>query len=324
MSPLSASGSHSVPVNGSAPDAIKVYVGTQIEQMIAVKVLDYSIRKYTQQPVEVMPLFAAVEQASIEIPTPKDRQLRPRTPFSFQRFAIPQLNGYQGRAIYVDSDMQVFRDIAELWSWPFEGADLLSVCEPPDSGRPPQFSVMVLNCDQLRWDAPALVRQLEDGKWTYKQFMAEMAPADTIAAVLPSGWNDLERYTPGETALVHYTDMDTQPWLTVRNPLAQLWCADLLEAIQQGVLSRTDVQTEVEKGYIRPSLLYQIDHHISDPQQLPETVVQSDRHTFVPPHVLQKISVKRQGSQAASAPSLPVKLLHKLYARGRALLNRYP
>jgi hypothetical protein len=290
--------------------------------MLAVKVLDYSIRKHTRHPVTVIPLFSAVTAAGIDIPTPTDPKLLPRTPFSFQRFAIPQLNGYQGRAIYLDSDMQVFRDIQDLWTWDFAGADILSVYEPPDSGRPPQFSVMVLNCEQLRWQVTDLVHQLEQGQWTYRQFVLEMAPAGTINAVLPAGWNDLERYEAGQTALVHYTDMDTQPWLTTNNGLAHLWCRDLLESLESGFISRADVEDEVKQGHVRPSLLYQIDQGLIDPQTLPQEIVQADRLNFVPPHVLGKFSVKQHPAQPQ--PSWLQTILQKLYARTRILLNRYP
>ena len=303
-------------------EAIKIYVGTQIEQMLAVKVLHYSIQKHTRQPVVLIPLFEAVEAAEIKIPVPANPQIRPRTPFSFQRFAIPQLNGYQGRAIYLDSDMQVFRDILELWTWDFEGADLLSVHEPPDTGRSSQFSVMVLNCQQLSWNVVDLVDQLQQGKWTYEEFILEMAPARAVATVLPPGWNDLERYNPEATSLVHYTDMNSQPWLVTHNPLAYLWCGDLLEAIEKGFISLAYVQDEIQKGHVRPSLLYQIEHNVADPHQLPDTAIRADRLSFVPPHMLSKLNSR------PNQPS-PYKLfietvLRPGYTKLRLLLNRHP
>jgi hypothetical protein len=303
-------------------EAIKIYVGTQIEQMLAVKVLHYSIQEHTQHPVSLIPLFQAVEAAGIHIPTPADPKLRPRTPFSFQRFAIPQLNGYQGRAIYLDSDMQVFQDIRQLWTWDFEGSDILSVDEPPDSGRLPQFSVMVLNCQQLRWHVVDLVNQLSQGKWTYEEFILKMAPANSVAAVLPTGWNDLERYKPESTALIHYTDMNTQPWLVTHNPLAYLWCRDFLKAVKAGFISLSEVKDEIKKGHVRPSLLYQIEHDLVDPQQLPDPVVQADRLNFVPPHIASKISFKPNKHPTPRAFIETV--MKALYARVRMILNRYP
>lgn len=301
-------------------EPVKVYVGTQVEQMLAVKVLEFSIHKHTRQSVEVIPLFEAVESAGINIPVPRSPRLYPRTPFSFQRFTIPQLNGYEGRAIYLDSDMQVFRDINELWSWDFEGADLLSVYEPPNSGRLPQFSVMVLNCQQLRWNVIDLIKQLEAGRWNYKQFILEMAPAGTISPVLPTEWNDLERFTEGKTALTHYTDMDTQPWLSIENPLASLWCRDLLEAITVGFIDKDYVKAEVKKGYVRPSLLYQVEYQVADPSSLPKDIIQKDHLIFVPPH--QRGSLTARAKEGGFSLSLLTKVVKKLYSKSLAFLDR--
>ncbi|MGB3297615.1 MAG: hypothetical protein WBA76_05040 [Phormidesmis sp.] len=272
---------------------VRIFLGTQVEQSLAVAVLSYSITAHTRWPVEITPLYQAVQAAGINIPTPAQLQLRPRTPFSFQRFAIPAICRYQGRAIYLDSDMLVFKDIGEIWQQSFarpsgEMMDLLSVPEPVGSGRSPQYSVMLLNCESLSWQVDCLVRELERGTWTYKQFVMEMAPATHKAAALPAGWNDLERYDLGTTALLHYTDMPRQPWLSVANPLAALWCDALLKAVAAGAISRDTVRASVELGWVRPSLLPQIDQGIADPLRLPEDVLQRDRRSFTPPHVWQQ------------------------------------
>ena len=295
---------------------IKIYVGTQPEQMLALKVLEYSIRQHTTMTVEVIPLFAAVAEAGIEIPTPKSPQNRPRTPFSFQRFAIPALNNYQGRAIYLDSDMQVFQDIAQLWEWDFAGADLLSVYEPADSGRKPQFSVMVLNCQQLSWNVKELVEYLDEGKWTYQQFILEMAPARRIARVLPTVWNELERYQEGKTALTHYTDMPTQPWLSTINSLGWLWCQELFKAIADGFITKEFVIQEVKRGWVRPSLLYQLEHQIIDPLKLPNSEIKHDNWYFLPPH-----AVKSPMNKMIHSSETPM-VVKKIVTRGY-ILARY-
>jgi hypothetical protein len=159
---------------------IKIFVGSTPAQMLAVKVLEYSIRKHASMSIDVFPLF----QARLEYPMPKDPKNRPRTPFSFQRFAIPSLKGFRGRAIYVDSDMQVFKDIRELWTLPFDGADLLAAREPGDTGRRPQFSVMLLDCERLRWSLPDIVARLDSGELNYERLMYEMAVATRVEAAI--------------------------------------------------------------------------------------------------------------------------------------------
>ncbi|HEX6107226.1 MAG TPA: glycosyltransferase [Gemmatimonadales bacterium] len=260
---------------------VRVYVGSQEAQMLPVKVLEYSIRKHTELPVEIFPLH----HASIEVPMPRDPRNRPRTPFSFQRFYIPQLAGFRGRAIYLDSDMQVFRDIRELWSLPFDGADLLSAWERGESGRRPQFSVMLLNCEALRWDLPEIVQALDRGELTYETLMYEMRVAKSIHTSIDPSWNSLEHYEAGVTGLLHYTDMTRQPWVSRDNRLGYLWVRDLAEAIAQGVIERGMVEAHVREGYVRPSLLHQLEHGVEDPSKLPAAGTSLDAR-FVPPYKL--------------------------------------
>jgi hypothetical protein len=264
----------------------RIFVGTEPEQSLAFEVLRYSIQKHSSLSVQIDPLHRAIEDAGIEIPTPVSRSNRARTPFSFQRFAIPRLVRRQGRAIYLDSDMLVFRDIRCLWTWPFDGARVLSVNEPPELGRRPQFSVMVLDCAALDWDPGKIVRMLDEGALTYEQAMYEMKPAGQIAQVLPTEWNELERYEEGRTALLHYTDMSRQPWLTTDNPLARYWCETLFSGLDSGHISARLVEDAIRLGHVRPSLSYQIEHRITDPLLLPGSIRRQDRLNFVPPHTV--------------------------------------
>jgi hypothetical protein len=288
---------------GASETPVRVYVGSQEAQMVPVKVLEYSIRKHTTLAVEVLPLH----QAHIEFPLPRDVRNRPRTPFSFQRFYIPKLAAYAGRAIYLDSDMQVFRDIREIWSLPFDGADLLSAWELSESARRPQFSVMLLNCDALRWDLDEIVGRLDRGELTYESLMYEMKIARQIRTAIDPTWNSLERYEAGSTSLLHYTDMTRQPWISRENPLGRLWVEELIEAVEGGFLDRALVEAHVREGHLRPSLLYQLDQRQGDTAGLPDSAVALDAR-FVPPY-------KRMGSHAGEG-------LPGLLRRTRGLLRR--
>lgn len=264
--------------NGGTDAPVRVYVGSQEAQMVPVKVLEYSIRKHTDREVEVFPLH----HGEIEYPMPRDVRNRPRTPFSFQRFYIPRLAGFRGRAIYLDSDMQVFRDIGEVWTLPFEGADLLSAWEVSDSARRPQFSVMLLNCEALRWDLHEIVAALDRGDLTYETLMYEMKVAREIRTAIEPVWNSLERYEPGNTGLLHFTDMTRQPWISRDNALGYLWVRDLIEAVDRGAIGRELVEAHVREGYLRPSLLHQLDQRVEDVHALPRAREADAR--FVPPY----------------------------------------
>lgn len=259
---------------------VRVYVGSQEEQMLAVKVLEYSIRKHASMSVQVMPLH----HSGIRFRAPRDAANQPRTPFSFQRFTIPQLAQYEGRAIYLDSDMLVFQDIRKLWSMPFDGADLLAAREADETSRRPQFSVMLLDCERLRWTPEQVIDALDTGQLDYARLMYEMALAHDVRAAIPPQWNSLEHYEPGRTALLHYTDMDRQPWLSRHNPWAHLWIKALADAIGDGFIAADEVRDHVHRGWVRPSLLSDLELPGALPRWVPTGAVWQDRK-FVPPHL---------------------------------------
>ncbi len=260
------------------PSPVRVYIAATEKELLPAKVLEYSIRKHTPMTVEVLPLC----KAGLEIPTPKARENLPRTTFSFQRFLIPALAGYKGRAIYLDADMLVFRDFTELWTRPMDGAEILTVGDPVDPSRRPQFSLMVLDCDQLKWDIRSIVDSLDRGELTYEKLMYDMAVASKIRTDLEPEWNSLERFEEGKTALLHYTDMPTQPWVFPDHPLGHLWIRDLLEAIEMGFISREFVEEAAQKGHVRPSLPIQVRDRIDEGLLLPKSVRALDREFAAP------------------------------------------
>ena len=248
------------PLDNEGETPIRVYVGSREAQMLPVKVLEYSIRKHTDVPVKVMPLH----HSEITFPMPQEPENRPRTPFSFHRFFIPALAGYKGRAIYMDSDMLVFQNVRHLWTQPFHDAELLAVRGDTYNDRRPQFSVMLLDCDRLRWEIKDIVAQLDRGELNYSQLMFEMKVAPSLRADIAPEWNSLESYEDGRTALLHYTDMDFQPWLSCDNKLGYLWMRSLFEAIDDGFITVAYVREQIRLGHVRPSLLHQVQQRIED------------------------------------------------------------
>jgi hypothetical protein len=258
---------------------IRIYVGSTEEQMLSVRVLEYSIRRHASMSTQVVPLH----RAGIDFPLPRDAKNQPRTPFSFQRFAIPMLAGHKGRAIYLDSDMLVFRDIREVWTLPFEGADLLAAQARDANDRRPQFSVMLLDCEALEWTPQKVVEALDSGRLGYEQLMYDMALAKSVRAAIPATWNSLEHYEAERTGLLHYTDMNIQPWVHRRNPWGRLWTRELLMAVDDGTIPVDEVREHVKRGWVRPSLLQQVLRERDRPPLLPGLGWWQDRG-FVPPY----------------------------------------
>lgn len=282
---------------GSDQLPVKVFVAATAAEWLPTRVLEYSILETASLPVEVRAIYTA-ERA---IPTPAALENRPRTPFSFQRFVIPELCAYQGRAIYLDSDMQVFRDIAGLWNQPLAGCDLQTVRESGE-GRRGQFSVMLLDCERLRWNVDEIVAALDAGRLTYDKLMYEMAVAPRIGRDISPDWNALEQYDADSTCLLHYTDMNTQPWVASTNPRAHLWVACLRRALDGGFISRDEFERELAAGHVRPSLRAQIDDGVDRPVDLASAALKGDR-SFVAPYRRLRTGKARPWTSARSAAS---------------------
>lgn len=239
----------------------RIFIGADRSQLLAVKVLEFSIRRRTSLDVRVRPMH------DLDLPDPTDIRQGKRTGFSFTRFAIPQLAGYSGRALYLDADMLVFRDLRELYEIPFNGAKVLIQSPPPEIAPKPaapkkrvkQCSVMLLDCGALDWDPSKIIAGL-DGDYSYEELMYQLcllAP-DEIGEVIPFEWNSLETYVPGKTGLIHYTDMPTQPWVSPDNLNGYLWINEVRDMLDAGALALAEIEEEVRLGYFRPSLLIEL------------------------------------------------------------------
>ena len=245
-------------------EPILIGVGSTEAQMLAVDVLSYTLRKHTQRELEVVPL----NRCGIPIPSPRDPRNISRTPFSFQRFLLPELGKFKRRTIYLDSDMIVFKDVGALFDTEMEEFDILACQATPGRKERIVYSVLLISAD-CPWKIDDIVRKLDSGEFSYEDLMFKFKVPGRVDVRLPYHWNSCEHYEPGETALLHYTDMWLQPWLVTKNPLASLWVSELLGAIQAGVVTTGAVADGVKKRWVRPSLLYQVENGIPDPKDIP-------------------------------------------------------
>jgi hypothetical protein len=297
---------------------MRIFVATTETQMLSFKVLEYSIRKHASLSVNVVPIHTS----GVSIAMSHNDSNRLQTSSLFQHFLIPQLAGFRGRAIYLGSDMQVFRDIRELWTYPMGEAPVLTV-QPSDTTRQPQFSVMLLDCARLDWKIDRIVAQLDEGQLSYDDLMRQFKVAPSVSASIEPVWDSLEQYRYGETALLHYTDTGKLPWVSVRNPLGYLWVNCLIEAVDNGFLTLDYIKEHVEKGFVRPSLLRQVERRIIDSLPFGEWTTTIDAAFLAP---LQGIVKWR--SRPWSYPGLYLKALLRnfsqrlRYPRLKRMLNR--
>lgn len=248
----------------SDSDVVRVFIGADRSQQLAIKVLEHSIKRNTSAEVSIIPMI------DLDVPVPRDPRNRQRTGFSFSRFCIPKLAGYAGRAIYMDADMQVFKDIRSLWNLPFNGSkvlvqedvrhlDVSMAKENAPQRRIKQCAVMLLDCARLDWDIGGIVKGLDDGRYIYDQLMYEMCilAEDEVSYSIPFEWNSLE-YFDENTCLLHYTDMGTQPWVSTANPNGRIWFNEVRSMLAGGALQWDALRSEVNAGYFRPSILREL------------------------------------------------------------------
>lgn len=240
------------------PDPIRIYVGADRSQMLAFKVLAHSIRARSERRVEIAPLI------DLDLPEPADPRQRARTGFSFARFAIPALAGRQGHAVYLDADMLVLKDIADLWSLPLNGAKVMCQEAPPEhiaatapkpgARRRKQCSVMLLDCAALDWDASEIIAGLGPA-YTYEELLDDLYIVNErdVSYAIPTAWNSLE-HLGDDTCLIHYTDMMTQPWVFAGNRNGWAWVGELRRMVASGAIGLDEIEAEIAAGFVRPSL----------------------------------------------------------------------
>jgi hypothetical protein len=237
-----------------AEQVVKIFVGAHLTEALPFRVLEHSIKRHTTLAVEMRTVDNSLA------PCPSDMRFLPYTHFSYGRFAIPKLTGYQGRAIYMDSDMLVFADIAEIWNAPFDGAKILvEKVTDASRGKGRLTAVMVLDCAALRWDPVDIVARLGID-YDYEELMSihPLLGEGDLQDRLPIGWNSLDQFNE-HTRLLHYTRIKTQPWVYPCHPLGHYWIDEVNRMLSNGSLSPGLIRAEVAQGHVRPSLLLELD-----------------------------------------------------------------
>lgn len=189
---------------------MRIFSGYDRRQAEAVEVFAYSVREHASIPVEITLL--RLDQLPLE--------RKGITDFTFSRFLVPYLCGYQGRAVFADGADQIcLGDIAELADWDMQDKPLWLV-KHDTPGRLFAWwswsSFMLMDCTQLQFWTPASVQQ------TLTEHLMRLADlrADQIGE-LPETWNkllDRGEEPPEGTKIAHYTHIsnpDIGSWIDV-------------------------------------------------------------------------------------------------------------
>lgn len=138
--------------------------------------------------------------------------------FSPLRRMVPQLMGFQGRAVVTDPDVFAIGDIYELLTMDMQDKAIL--CRHVSEGyrgNGHQFyasSVMLLDCAKLthwRWNDD--IDRMFAGSLDYGPWISLQTEDPNTIGDISEDWNSLDKLTP-TTRLLHTTERSTQPWKT--------------------------------------------------------------------------------------------------------------
>lgn len=184
---------------------IRVFVGCCADGSDAESraVLEYSLRAHASEPVELTWLMADASWTATRSWS---------TPFSGLRWAVPALAGFEGRAIYLDSDMIVQADIADLWAQPIPPGAFALVT---GLGRKQRTCVMLLDCAAARKHLPS-IEDLKRGRHRDIRAWLALHPGLGLTGQIVGRWNcvDLKGSAGVQdpaVKLIHYSSLAHQP-----------------------------------------------------------------------------------------------------------------
>lgn len=244
-------------------EKVRVFIGSGEASRLERKTLIHSLRKNSQRELDIFVFNGthnAVERNDdppFDAGLPLHIKYRNYTEFSNYRFLIPQLCGYEGRAIWLDSDMVCLADIGELFDTEMNGAQFLAKAEAYKGGGHWALSVMLIDCAQCRFDTEGYFANMDKGLFANID-LHEMTPKFLAQHPFQIGqldpqWNVFDVYDE-QTKLIHYTDLRRQPWKFPGHPYGDLWYRYFQEARASGLITPSDIQITTGRAYARQDI----------------------------------------------------------------------
>ena len=194
---------------------IRVFIGFDTVETVSYHVLSHSIQARCSEPVSITPLM--LTQLS-GLMTREHHNLQ-STEFSFSRFLVPHLCDYQGWALFMDCDMLVLDDMADLWNLRDDNFAVQVVKHDHVPKETTKFlgqlqskyekknwsSVMLFNNEKCKALTPDFVNTATGLELHRYQWL----DGDHLIGDIPHRWNHLVGYDEtvpvGEVSNLHYT-----------------------------------------------------------------------------------------------------------------------
>jgi hypothetical protein len=194
---------------------IPVFIGLDTRENISFHVLSESIHSRASEPVSITPVSLSQLGGLMW----RAKSTLQSTDFSFSRFLVPYLSGFNGWAIFMDCDMLVLDDIANLWKLRDSRFAVQVVKHDHQAKETTKFlgapqtnyekknwsSVMLLNCSKCTALTPEYVNTAS-GLDLHRFNWLE---SDNLIGDIPQCWNHLVAYDApvpvGQISNLHYT-----------------------------------------------------------------------------------------------------------------------
>lgn len=192
-------------------DTIQIFIGSEPGNQDAEITLEHSIIKTTSGPFKIHWMSEGIP-CSIWQHWNKGRSHNVqntnqgwKTNFSAFRWTIPELCNFQGKAIYLDVDQIILKDIRQMWELPIDDYSYLAINNV-------RTDVMLLNCSKFNQSWWPSIQKMKPSGHSQKYYR-QLVEKNTEVGTLDKIYNCLDGHEFSEnTRLVHYTKMSTQPW----------------------------------------------------------------------------------------------------------------
>jgi lipopolysaccharide biosynthesis glycosyltransferase len=171
---------------------LRIFIGYDHRQPIALNVLQFSIFRRSSKPVTISPIV---------LPTLPMKRTG-LTPFTYSRFLVPWMCDYQGWALFLDIDFLVLSDIADLFA---RADDRYAAMVSKNEKKFEWASMIFFNCGHPA-NRVLTPDYIDDPKRCISPHTMDWLSPDLVGD-LPREWNHLVGYDAprNDAKAVHYT-----------------------------------------------------------------------------------------------------------------------
>lgn len=200
----------------SSDPMIRIFLGYDQRETIAYHVACHSIHTRSSKPVEIAPVMIPQLGGLFQ----REKTNLQSTEFSFSRFLVPYLSGYEGWSIFADCDIVCLEDIANLWALRDDKYAVMCVHHDHRPQGETKFlgeqqtqyekknwsSVMLMNNAKCK----ALTPEYVNTKSGLELHRFHWLEGDHLIGEIPGKWNHLVDYDPelpeDQLGILHYTE----------------------------------------------------------------------------------------------------------------------